>query len=140
MRISYKTARRCFMTKSGKTGLVHAAICMFFLVTALSGCDRSPKVYCTESEDGTDYKETGLTLKGVMKHLEKNKIAYKYDEKEKVLYFQTARIYFKDHASGLVAYKARQPQRKMDNLGVTPIQPQGEFVLDPCKLLELIKR
>ncbi len=128
------------MAKDRKTGLILVAICMFFLVTALSGCDRSPKVYCTESEDGTDYKETGLTLKDVMKHLEKNKIAYKYDEKEKVLYFQTARIYFKDHASGLVAYKARQPQTKIENPDLAPFRPQGEFVLDPCKLLALIKR
>jgi len=128
------------MKGGGRTGLILVAICTVFLMTALSGCDRSPKLYCTASEDGTDYKETGLTLKDVMKHLEKNKITYKYDEKEKVLQFQTARIYFKDHPSGLVAYKARQAPPSMENLGITPIQPQGEYVLDPCKLLALIRK
>jgi len=128
------------MMAGRKACFIAVSLGMVFLTAALSGCDRSPKLYCSASEDGTDYKETGMTLKDVMKHLEKYKIAYKYDEKEKVLRFQTARIHFKDHASGLVAYKARQSQTKLEGLSVSALQPQGEYVLDPCKLLALMKK
>jgi hypothetical protein len=123
-----------------KAGFIRLSICIVFFITVFLGCERSPKLYCTGDADSKDYKETGLTLKDVMKHFEKHKISYKYDEQNKVLQFQTAKIYFKDHSSGLVAYKVTQQQTKMDGLGIPSLQPQGDILLDPCKLLSLIKK
>ncbi len=128
------------MIRIRKASIICVSMCVVFLVMVLSGCERSPQLYCTEEADSQDYEKTGLTLKDVMNHLEKHKITYKYDEKEKVLQFDTAAIYFKDHPAGLVAFKARQKQPKMEEPGLSLFQPQGDIVLNPCKLLSLMKR
>lgn len=128
------------MTKTGKSGLICTTIFIVFSVMVLAGCDRSPKLYCSQDENSQTYKDTGITMKKLMKRLDENKISYKYDEQAKVLQLQKgAKIYFKDHASGLVAYKATQHQEKMEIGGLT-LAPEGDAVLNPCKLIELMAR
>jgi hypothetical protein len=128
------------MTPIGKPGLMCTAISIVISVMVMTGSDRSPKLYCSQSEDSQAYEGTGITLKKLMKRLDENKISYKYDEQTKVLQLQQgANIYFKDHASGLAAYKATQHIEKTESFGIT-LAPGGEAVMNPCKLIELMAR
>ncbi|PKN35043.1 MAG: hypothetical protein CVU61_05075 [Deltaproteobacteria bacterium HGW-Deltaproteobacteria-19] len=132
------------MIMSRKSGFVWATIGVVFFLAVLTGCfDSSPKLYCSGDPDSKQYNDTGLTLNKVMKALEKKKFTYNYDEKNKVLEFKSKeakypiKIYFKDHASGLAAYKAGQEQEAMQ-IGRLQLAPAGELVFDSCKLLNMI--
>lgn len=125
------------MARISKSGLI-LVILIVFSVMVLAGCDRSPKLYCPQDKDSQAFKETGITLKKFMKRLDENKISYKYDEQAKILELQHgAKIYFKDHQSGLAAYKATQHIEKMESFGMT-LAPAGEAWLDPCYLIAAI--
>jgi hypothetical protein len=122
------------MARISKSGLIFALL-IVLSVMVLAGCDRSPKLYCPQDKDSQAYKETGLTLKKLMKRMDGNKISYKYDEQAKVLEIQHgAKIYFKAHQSGLAAYKATQHIEKTESFGMT-LAPAGEAWLDPCYLI-----
>ncbi len=128
------------MTKIRKPKLICAAISVIFSLAVAAGCsESSPKLYCSQAEDAKDYEDTGLTLKKLMKQLDQKKLSYKYDEKDKVLEFDGAKIFLKDHASGLLAYKATQRAEKME-IGSLRIGPKGDYPLNPCKLIALIKK
>jgi hypothetical protein len=128
------------------SGFFLAAAVIVLFLAVITGCfDSSPKLSCCEEEECKNVTATGLTMKKVTSALEKSKLTYHYDQKTKILEFKhkdekyPVKIYFKDHASGLAAYKARRMEEYRDvGLGPRQLTPTGEFVFDPCRLLKLI--
>lgn len=128
------------------SGLFLAASGIILVLAVITGCfDSSPKLSCCEEEECKSVTATGLTLKKVTSALEKKKLTYHYDQNTKILEFKSKdaknpmKIHFKDHTSGLAAYKARQKEDARGvGLGNLQLAPTGEFVFDPCRLLKLI--
>jgi hypothetical protein len=120
-------------------------VATLFIVGPAECSKRSLKVFCCDESDCQGFTDTKLTLDKIFKGLEAQKFPYRYDENHKVLEFKNkdekypVNIYFKDHASGLLAYQAGQFKEGM-KMGGMKLYPDAEIAYNPCVLLKRMTR